>query len=149
MSSIPTLTKALAQKQSATKPGSQANIQRVAFQQERWLVDIPISILSEHSAWSSSGNWQGMFDSALWLRTPAGLTHPVQLALKYIDNSGEKIIQIDRCHPGSHRTVLLNGSISVSVSGRVRDMGLYLLGVTDPDIVVEEWHMTPQQRRTR
>src|SRR5690606_23114072 len=102
-----------------------------------------------HSAWSPTGSWQGMFDCAIWLHTPAGLAHPVQLSLKYIDNGGEKIIHIDRCHPGTHRTVLLNGSFGLSVNGRVRDMGLYLLGITDPEIVVEEWHMTPQQRRSR
>lgn len=149
MSSIPTLTKSIAQKQAANRPSPQANVQRANFQQERWLVDVPISILSEHSSWSSNGSWQGAFDGALWLRTPAGLTHPVQLVLKYIDNAGEKIVPIDRCQPGSHRTVLLNGSITVGVSGRVRDMGFYLLGISDPEIVVEEWHMTPQQRRAR
>lgn len=150
MSSIPTLTKSIAQKQSANRSApSTSNVQRAAFQQERWLVDIPVSALSDHSAWTAAGNWQGMFDCAIWLRTPGGLSHPVQLILKYIDNSGEKVVHIDRCHPGSHRTVLLNGSISLGVNGRVRDMGFYLLGITDPEIVVEEWHMTPQTRRAR
>lgn len=151
MSSIPTLTKSVAQRPSTQRAAQpqQNNVQRASFQQERWLVDIPVSVLSEHSAWTAAGNWQGMFDCAIWLRTPAGLAHPVQLSLKYIDNSGEKIVHIDRCHPGSHRTVLLNGSFGLGVNGRVRDMGLYLLGITDPEIVVEEWHMTPQQRRAR
>ncbi|ARU29423.1 hypothetical protein [Cellvibrio sp. PSBB006] len=151
MSSIPTLTKSVAQRPSTQRAAQpqQNNVQRAGFQQERWLVDIPVSVLSEHSAWTAAGNWQGMFDCAIWLRTPAGLAHPVQLSLKYIDNSGEKIVHIDRCHPGSHRTVLLNGSFGLGVNGRVRDMGLYLLGITDPEIVVEEWHMTPQQRRAR
>lgn len=115
----------------------------------RWLVDIPISVLGEHSAWTSTGNWQGIFDCAIWLRTPAGLPHPIQLVLKYIDNSGEKIIQIDRCQTGSHRTVLLNGSITLAVNGRVREMGLYLIGASDITLTLEEWHMNPQQRRNR
>lgn len=159
MSGIPTLTKSVAQRpsaQRAAQPSSpqqnkaqQSNVQRTSFQQQRWLVDIPMSVLSEHSTWTAAGNWQGMFDCAIWLRTPAGLAHPVQLSLKYIDNGGEKVVHIDRCHPGSHRTVLLNGSFGLSVNGRVRDMGLYLLGITDPEIVVEEWHMTPQLRRSR
>ncbi|MGB3610028.1 MAG: hypothetical protein WA987_06580 [Cellvibrio sp.] len=149
MSSAPILKKSVAPRQPAARPASHSNVQRASFQQERWLVDVPVTALSEHSAWSPTGSWQGMFDCAIWLHTPAGLAHPVQLSLKYIDNGGEKIIHIDRCHPGTHRTVLLNGSFGLSVNGRVRDMGLYLLGITDPEIVVEEWHMTPQQRRSR
>lgn len=172
MSSIPTLNAAIARKPTATtgrtgevkaaerpktslfsttkKPvADKSGSQKSAFQQERWLVDIPQSALNEHSAWLSAGTWHGMFDCAMWLRTPSGLTTPVQLALKYIDNSGEKTLLIDRCFAGAHRTVLLNGSINMTISGRVRDIGFYLLGATDGDILLEEWHFTPQHRRAR
>lgn len=135
-------------KQQAAQ-GSQSSALEYIQQSGRWLVDIPLSVLSEHSSWIYTGNWQGGFDCALWLRTPAGLPHPLHLVLKYIDSSGEKILQIDRCQTGSHRTVLLNGSITLSVAGRVRDMGLYLLGAHDTIVAVEEWHITPQQRRGR
>lgn len=113
----------------------------------RWLVDVPHSTFSEHSAWLSSGSWQGRFDCALWLRTPAGLNHPLQLVFKFIDNSGEKIVSIDRCQPGNHRTVLLNGMIKLNVNGRIREAGLYLLGKSNAVIALEEWHVTAQQKR--
>ena len=115
----------------------------------RWLVDIPLSIIAEHSAWTSSGSWQGTFDCAVWLRTPGGLQHPAQLALKYIDNGGEKVIAIDRCQPGSHRTILLNGSINIAVNGRIQTMALFLMDASDTVIALEEWHVTPQQRHHR
>ena len=114
-----------------------------------WLVDVPLSTFSEHSAWLSSGSWQGRFDCALWLRTPAGLTHPVQLVFKFTDNSGEKIVSIDRCQPGNHRTVLLNGMITLNVNGRIREAGLYLSGKSNAVITLEEWHVTAQQKRAR
>lgn len=153
MSNIPPLTKTAGQKTDSRSRGAALSGKTISEAQDyirqagRWLVDVPVSILAEHSAWIPTGNWHGMFDCAVWLRTPAGLTHPVQLALKYIDNSGEKIIQIDRCQPGGHSTVLLNGSIALTINARVRDMGLYLIGATDAAIALEEWHLAPQQRR--
>lgn len=146
--SVPAVSALLKTKQQSTQSNQSSALDYIQ-QSGRWLVDVPLSILSEHSSWTYSGNWQGGFDCALWLRTPAGLQHPLHLVLKYIDSSGEKILQIDRCQTGGHRTVLLNGSVTLSVTGRVRDMGLYLLGAHDTIAAVEEWHMTPQQRRGR
>lgn len=134
--------------QSSELPVSFAQPQRDAST-GRWLIDVPLSTFSEHSAWLSSGNWQGRFDCALWLRTPAGLDHPLQLVLKFTDNGGEKAITIDRCQPGNHRTVLLNGMITLNVNGRIREAGLYLMGRSKAVISLEEWHITAQQKRTR
>lgn len=162
MSNIPILSRSSSQQPgSRTRNESPAQVvgkpvpgkktaaaQEMPRQAGRKLADIPVAILTEHSAWAASGTWQGVFDCAVWLRTPAGLSHPAQLVLKYVDNSGEKFLQIDRCQPGVHNTVLLNGSISLTINARVRDIGLYLLGTTDTAIALEEWHFTPQQRRS-
>jgi hypothetical protein len=114
------------------------------------LTAVAPSQLCEHGAWTPKGSWTGTFDVALWLRSPAGVMEPLQLVLRYEDASGMQTVYIDRCSPGSHRTVLLNGSVPVRVQGAVRDAGLYLMGV-DPDIVIalEEWHLVPQIRRSR
>jgi hypothetical protein len=112
------------------------------------LTTVAPSQICEHSAFTSKGSWRGMFDIAVWLHTPAGVTQPLQLALRYRDAAGVQTIHIDRCGHGSHRTVLLNGSQPLRVQGAVQEAALYLVGV-DPDIVVslEEWHLVPQPRR--
>ncbi len=116
----------------------------------RHLADIPFSLLSEHSHWVPNGAWEGRFDAAVWLRAPAGLSQPLQLALRYRDSGGEKMLVIDRCHPGSHRSVLLNGSILLEVVGRVREMALVLLDMDrDTQVLLDEWHLVPQLRRER
>lgn len=113
----------------------------------RHLLDIPVLSLAEHRTWTSTGNWQGQFDCALWLRTPQGIAHPLQLFVRYTDNQGEKNIFIDRCPAGSYRTVLLNGSLHFQAVGRVRDLSFYLIGAsTGMNVLVEEWNFVPQHR---
>lgn len=157
MSRIPTLTRTVDQpplnrSPKRSKSGSRAvpleNTQPIP--RGSLIAEVPLSTLSYHSAWTATGHWRGTFDCALWLRTPQGLPNPANLAVCYVDNQGEKAVFVDRCAPGSYRTVLLNGSIDLSVSGRVTQIGLYLIGATDTcEVHVEEWHLVPQQRRQR
>jgi len=72
----------------------------------------------------------------------------VQLILRYVDHQGEKSLFVDRCAAGSYRTVLLNGSILLRVSGRVREAGFYLMDDNDAgDVIIEECHFLPQYRK--
>lgn len=148
MSRIPTLTRPLSFTSPANMAMDSAVLTPSVVKTGYHLLDIPLSAVSEHSAWTNAGYWQGGFDCALWLRTPQGLAHPVQLAICYQDNQGEKTVLVDRCAAGSYRTVLLNGSIQLGVSGRIRNMGLYLVGVKGTaEVAMEEWHLIPQQKR--
>ncbi len=154
MSSIPTLTRVVANQASKAKTaeamGSPATAKRPPALAGRSLLELPPQLLSEHQSWVGSGLWQGHFDCALWLRTPQGIPQPMQLALRYVDSQGEKIMPIDRCAAGAYRTVLLNGSLLLKVAGRVKELSFHLLDVsTSMEIIVEEWHLVPQQRRGR
>lgn len=162
MSSIPTLTRVLdksSTKHSAKSPqgtsaarphdSSSRSVHQALLPVPtgRHLLDIPVLTLSEHRAWSSTGHWQGLFDCAIWLRTPQGIAQPLQLFVRYVDNQGEKNVFVDRCSAGSYRTVLLNGTLQLYVQGRVRDLAFYLVGAgTGMNVLVEEWNFMPQQR---
>lgn len=161
MSSIPTLTRAVdkpTSKRPARDPRASVSPSLSAVNRGnsellmpapagRHLLDIPVLTLAEHRSWTVSGLWQGQFDCALWLRTPQGVAHPLQLFVRYTDNQGEKNIFIDRCSAGSYRTVLLNGSMNFQAFGRVRDLGFYLVGASPGmNVLVEEWNFVPRHR---
>lgn len=114
------------------------------------LAEVPPRLFLGHPNAQSRTSWNAWFDIAAWLRTPAGVMQPLQLVLKYHDDTGEQQILIDHCKSGSHRTALLNASLAVPVNGHVRRAGLYLSGV-DRGIVIflEQWHMVPQERRPK
>jgi|GEM_PF-1346661 len=115
---------------------------------DKRIAEIPATRLSAHAHWQPAGNWSGVFELAVWLRLPQGSAHPLQLALRYTDQKGEKTVLVDICKPGSYKSALLNGSVSVEAQGRVQDMGLFLLGLPgDIPMGLEEWHFTPQLRR--
>lgn len=112
------------------------------------LAEVPPSLLSEHREWSPDTPWQGSFDIAVWLRTPAGLSRPLQLALSYQDAEGEKVLPVDRCPDGAHHSVLLNGAVRLGVHGKVRDLALVLVDKSANTLVMlDEWHIVPQQKR--
>ena len=114
------------------------------------LVEVPTQIFLGHPAAQQRGRWQGMFDIAVWLRTPLGVREPLQLLLKYWDDNDAKKIVLDRCYPGSHRTVLLNASFSLTATGQIRRAGLYLKDTGRPSSVyLDEWHLIPQNKSSR
>ena len=116
---------------------------------DRHLVDVPASIVSSHANWLNAGYWTGVFDIAVWLRLPHGSISPLQLTLKYTDQRGEHSVLIDLCKPGSYKSALLNGSVSLEVTGRIKEMGLYLLGMPKGQVLsMDEWHFIPQIKRT-
>ncbi|MBU2886534.1 hypothetical protein KO507_12245 [Gilvimarinus agarilyticus] len=116
--------------------------------QDKRITDVPTSLVSAHASWKPAGSWQGRFDLAAWMRLPQGCPVPLHLALRYTDQRGEHTVMVDICKPGSYKSVLLNGSIEVVVSGRVKDMGLYLVNLpTDIPLGLEEWHFQPQIKR--
>lgn len=120
----------------------------VAASRDRNLVDIPVSLVSSHAHWQPAGFWSGVFDVAVWVRLPQGSQHPLQLALRYTDQRGEKTVLVDMCKPGSYKSALLNGSIALDITGRVKEMGLYLLGMPKGEVMsVDEWHFNPQIKR--
>lgn len=149
MPSVPTLTRVvrapdIASQMLANNPTQSPAPAAVG----RHLLDLPPQILSEHRSWISSGHWQGMFDCAIWLRTPQGIQQPLQLLLRYQDSQSEKSVVVDRCAAGAYRTVLLNGSVMLSVMGRVRELSLRLINASPSmEALVDEWHLVPQQRR--
>lgn len=113
------------------------------------LVEVPTAIFLGHSAAQPRGRWQGMFDIAVWLRTPLGVREPLQLLLKYWDDNDAQKLVLDRCYPGSHRTVLLNANFSLAANGQIRRAGLYLKGTSRPSAVyLDEWHLIPQGKGT-
>lgn len=115
---------------------------------DKRIADVPVSRLSTHARWQPAGNWSGIFDLAVWLRLPQGSAHPLQLALRYTDQKGEKTVLVDICKPGTYKSALLNGSVMIEAQGRVRDMGLFLLGLPgDIPMGLEEWHFLPQLKR--
>jgi hypothetical protein len=147
MTKVPTLTRVVNSSGFADQSVLQMPVSPVTTG-ERHLLDLPTHILTEHRAWIGSGLWQGMFDCAIWLRTPQGIPQPLQLQLRYQDNQGEKAIFIDRCSAGAYRTVLLNGSILLTAMGRVRGLSLWAINAAPAmEALVDEWHLVPQQRR--
>lgn len=116
-----------------------------ALQQARNVLAINVEDFMDHVAFTPSGAWQGYFDCATWLRTPRGLTRPVQLVLRYVDAQGEKTLFVDRCSAGACRTVLLNGTILLRVCGKVREAAFFLMDDNAPgDVVAEDSHFQPQ-----
>lgn len=123
----------------------------VANEARDWLVaEIPPRQFISHRDSVSKGSWMGWFDMAVWLKTPAGALQPLQLELVYRDGSGEHRVAIDRCPQGSHRMVLLNAAMALSVNGRVQ-WAAFVLKQLEPEIQVslEQWHFVPQERRLR
>lgn len=116
-----------------------------ALQQARNVLAINVEDFMDHVAFTPSGEWQGYFDCATWLRTPRGLTRSVQLVLRYVDAQGEKTLFVDRCSAGACRTVLLNGTILLRVCGKVREAAFFLMDDNAPgDVVAEDSHFQPQ-----
>lgn len=116
--------------------------------ESRQVVSLSSGDISAHANWKPTGVWEGFFDIAVWLRMPQGCHHPLQLALRYTDQKGEVSIPIDIFKPSTFSCALMNGRIRLAVSGRIKNVGLYLVGA-DEDLSanVEEWHITPQSRR--
>lgn len=128
--------------------GGGAASHSIPASRDRNLVDIPVSLVSSHANWQPAGFWSGVFDVAVWVRLPQGCQHPLQLALRYTDQRGEKTVLVDMCKPGSYKSALLNGSIALEITGRVKEMGLYLLGMPKSQAMsVDEWHFNPQIKR--
>lgn len=116
-----------------------------ALQPVRNVLAINVEDFMDHVAFTPSTTWQGYFDCATWLRTPRGLTRPVQLLLRYVDSQGEKTLFVDRCGPGTCRSVLLNGTILLQVCGKVREAAFVLMDDNTPgDVVPEDSHFQPQ-----
>jgi hypothetical protein len=115
------------------------------LEQARNVFLINVEDFMDHVAFTPSATWQGYFDCATWLRTPRGLTRPVQLLLRYVDSQGEKTLFVDRCGAGSCRTALLNGTILLRVCGKVREAAFFLMDDNAPgDVVPEDSHFQPQ-----
>lgn len=116
--------------------------------ESRQVVNLSSGDISAHANWRPTGIWEGSFDIAVWLRMPQGCQHPLQLALRYTDQRGDVSIPVDIFKPSTFSCALLNGSIRLAVSGRIKNVGLYLVG-SDEDLSanVEEWHITPQITR--
>lgn len=115
---------------------------------DKRVIDISASMLSSHASWKPAGQWTGVYDLAVWLRLPQGSSRPLQLALRYTDQRGENTVLVDICKPGSFKSALLNGSVEIDVSGRVKEMALYLLSLpSDLPVGLDEWHFLPQIRR--
>lgn len=115
---------------------------------DKRVTEVPSSLVSAHASWKPAGTWQGRFDLAVWLRLPQGCPEPLQLALRYTDQRGERTVVVDTCKPGSFKSALLNGSVELTVNGRVKDMGLYLINLpSDVPVGLEEWHFQPQIKR--
>jgi len=115
-----------------------------------WLVtEISPRQFVSHKASLSVGEWMGWFDMAIWLKTPAGAMQPLQLELVYRDRSGEKRVPVDQCPTGTHKTVLLNAALPLSVNGRVQWAALVLKKLS-PEIKIslDVWHFIPQERRS-
>lgn len=118
------------------------------LQQGRNIFTIDVNRFNEHVAFSPSATWQGHFDCAMWLRTPRGINKPVQLVLRYVDAQGEKTLFVDRCAASGLRTVLLNGTVLLRVSGKVREGGFFLMDDNDAgDVIHEDAHFQPQYRK--
>ena len=115
---------------------------------DKRIADVPVSSLSTHASWQPAGNWSGVFELAVWLRLPQGSQHPLQLALRYTDQKGEKTVLVDLCKPGVYKSALLNGSVTIEARGRISEVGVFLLGLpTDVPVGLEEWHFSPQIKR--
>ncbi|WP_020209929.1 hypothetical protein [Gilvimarinus chinensis] len=146
--SVQAATETLRHSGSSAVPGVKA-VPSAKIRDKR-VADISLSVLSNHGNWKPSGPWSGVYDLAVWLRLPQGATRPLQLALRYTDQRGENTVLVDICKPGSFKSALLNGSVEVNVSGRVKDMALYLLSLpSDLPVGLDEWHFLPQIKRSR
>jgi len=116
-----------------------------------WLVtEIAPHQFSAHRSALVQGNWTGWFDMAVWLKTPAGAMQPLQLELVYRDGAGEQRVAIDRCPVGGHRTVLLNASLPLTISGRVQWAAFVLKRLApEAKVSLDLCHLVPQERRQR
>jgi hypothetical protein len=131
------------QHDASASPKQQRPVRR-----DKRIAEVPASRLSSHARWQPAGKWSGVFELAVWLRLPQGTEHPLQLALRYTDQKGEKTILVDICKPGSYKSALLNGSVTIEAQGQVHDMGLFLLGLpNDVPLGLDEWHFVPQVKR--
>lgn len=142
----------------ATKPsarhliqgGPEPSSENRGSSKELLLVEVPVPIFLGHPASQKRGRWQGRFDIAVWLRTPLGVREPLQLLLKYWDDNDAQHLVLDRCYPGSHRTVLLNASFSLAAAGQIRRAGLYLKSTgRTSGVCLDEWHLIPQIKSSR
>lgn len=114
-----------------------------------WLVsELRPTLFTEHRAARLREPWTGWFDVAVWLKTPAGAMQRLRLELVYRDGTGEHRVSVDECPAGGHKTVLLNGSLPLSVTGRVQWAGLFLKRLA-PEILVNTdlCHVQPRERR--
>lgn len=115
---------------------------------ERRVIEVPNSLVSAHANWKPAGVWTGRFDLAVWFRLPQGCPVPVQLVLRYTDQRGEHSVLVDTCKAGEFKSALLNGNVEMTITGRVKDMALYLTDLPKGlPVGLEEWHFQPQIRR--
>ncbi len=115
----------------------------------RRVVDISPNHVNASANYEPVGLWEGYFEAGIWLRLPQGSPEILQLALRYTDQAGEVSIPVDAFRPSTFSCALLNGCLRLAVNGRIRNMGLYLVGAPkDIAVNVEQWHLTPQRMRT-
>lgn len=135
----------LASSMSRSSHAVQRSVAAPALQPTRNILAVDVESFMGHVAFTASAIWQGYFDCAVWLRTPRGLSLPVQLVLRYIDAQGEKTVFVDRCGARAGRTVLLNGALFLRISGKVREASFFLMDDNNAgDVIPEESHFQPQ-----
>lgn len=100
--------------------------------------------LYAHANWKPRSVWEGGFDVAVWLNTPKGCMRPLQLSLRYADQSGDIFVPVDIFNPSLATTALLTGSMALTIKGKIGTIGLYLEGEIDGiSISVDEWYVVP------
>lgn len=101
-----------------------------------------------HASWKPYSVWEGGFDVAVWLNTPKGCMRPLQLSLRYVDQSGDVFVPVDIFNPSLATTALLTGSMALTVKGKIDTIGLYLEGEVDGiSVSIDEWYVVPHIKR--
>jgi hypothetical protein len=82
--------------------------------------------------------WRLEFNAACWLRVRSSDAVLVSLMLRWRDGGGERQLQVDQAGCGGKESMLLNGLVSVSATGRIEEMSAWVVTDGRCDLFVDE-----------
>lgn len=82
--------------------------------------------------------WRIEFNAACWLRVRSAQAVIVQLMLRWRDGTGVRQVLVDQTGCSGKDSMLLNGLVSLSATGRVEAMSAWLISDAPCDLFVDE-----------
>ncbi len=107
---------------------------------ERQVAPVPGSTFSQPGI-GAAQKWVADYNVSCWLRARAQFSSTVTLAVRYCDATGERQAEVDRAGFQKEGSLLLSGRVSLSATGPIESMTVWLLSEPACELQVDELYL--------